>query len=80
LTEDSMSLRLTDGPSTLIAQIEARVRDTTSNRVRDLLVEQSEDGVVVRGQVRSRHTKQLALHAALELLPDGWLRDQIVVG
>jgi hypothetical protein len=64
----------------LLQQIEARVRDTTSNRVRDLLVEQSGGAVVVRGQVRTRHMKQLALHAALELLPVGSLRDQIVVG
>jgi hypothetical protein len=64
----------------LLQQIEARVRNTTSNRVRDLLVEQADGGVVLRGQVRTRHTKQLALHAALELLPVGSLRDQIVVG
>jgi hypothetical protein len=66
------------GPG-LLQQIEARVRDSTSNRVRDLLVEEAGDCVVVRGQVRTRHTKQLALHAALELLPGGRLRDQIVV-
>jgi hypothetical protein len=66
--------------SNLLQQIEARVRDTTCNRVRDLLVEQIEGGVVVRGQVRTRHTKQLALHAALELLPGDSLSDEIVVG
>lgn len=77
-----MSSRLTAESAGLLQQIEARVRDTTSNRVRDLLVERSEPdgGVVVRGQVRTRHTKQLALHAALELLPGGTLRDRIVVG
>jgi hypothetical protein len=64
---------------TLVQQIEARVRNTTCNRVRDLLVEQADGGVVLRGLVRTRHTKQLALHAALELLPGGSLRDQIVV-
>lgn len=64
---------------TLLQQIEARVRRDTSDRVRDLLVEGSDDGVVVRGQVRTRHTKQLALHAALEFLPGGFLRDQITV-
>lgn len=67
-------------PSTLVQQIEARVRHNTSNRVRGLAVEADEDGVVVRGQVRTRHTKQLALYAALEFLPGGSLRDQIVVG
>jgi hypothetical protein len=75
-----MHLRTANPNPTLVQQIEARVRDTTCNRVRDLLVEQAGDGVVVRGQVRTRHMKQLALHAALELLPGGSLRDQIVVG
>jgi hypothetical protein len=74
-----MFARSQDGTLTLLQQIEARVRDTTSNRVRDLLVEEVGDCVVVRGQVRNRHTKQLALHAALELLPGGRLHDQIVV-
>lgn len=75
-----MLVRTASANSTLLQEIETRVRHTTSNRVRGLLVEHSDEGVVVRGLVRTRHMKQLALHAALELLPVGSLRDQIVVG
>ena len=65
--------------ASLAEQIEDSVRNSTSDRVRDLAVEESDEIVIVRGQVRSRHTKQLALYAALQLLPGGRLRDQIVV-
>ena len=65
--------------ASLAQQIEDRVRHSTSNRVRDLAVEESDEFVIVRGQVRTRYTKQLALYAALQLLPGGRLRDQIVV-
>jgi hypothetical protein len=66
--------------STLLQEIEARVRQTTSDRVRGLLVEEIDGRVVLSGRVPSRYTKQLALHAALELISSGdRFRERIVV-
>ncbi|RUL83795.1 phospholipid-binding protein [Tautonia sociabilis] len=45
------------------------MRQTTHGRIRDLAVEEVQGRFVVRGRVPSYHTKQLALYAALELLP-----------
>ncbi len=53
---------------TLIQQIETRVRQSTHGRIRNLSVEEVKGLVVLRGQVPSHHTRQLALHGALELL------------
>ena len=48
--------------------IEDRIRVATGDRVRGLRVEREEAGRVrLQGRVASRHTKQLALHAALSL-------------
>lgn len=54
--------------SALIKEVETRVRQTTHGRIRGLAVEEVQGRVVLRGQVPSQHTKQLALHAALQLL------------
>lgn len=53
---------------TLAQQVESRVRESTHGRIRNLKVEEVQGRVVVRGQAPSHHTKQLALHGALELL------------
>ena len=63
-----------------IQYIEDRVREHTNNRIRGLIVEEVDGRVVVRGRGPTRYTKQLALHAALELLPEEGFREQIVVG
>ncbi len=52
----------------LIHEVETRVRQSTHGRIRNLSVEEVGGQVVVRGQVPSHHTRQLALHGALELL------------
>ena len=52
----------------LLQMVEARVRQSTHNRIRNLSVAQVEGRFVVAGQVASQHMKQLALHGALELL------------
>ena len=49
-------------------------------RIRDLAVEEVQGRVVVRGQVPSHHTKQLALHAALELVSSDRFSANITVG
>ena len=52
--------------SSLVEMVEARVRQSTHNRIRNLSVAQVEGRYVVAGQVASQHMKQLALHGALE--------------
>jgi len=63
-----MRLNDSDGGMTLMEQVETRVRESTHGRIRNLLVEEVQGQVVIRGQAPSHHTKQLALHGALELL------------
>ncbi|WP_233579088.1 phospholipid-binding protein [Tautonia sociabilis] len=58
-----------DGSTSLLEQVEHSIRQTTHGRIRDLAVEEVQGRFVVRGRVPSYHTKQLALYAALELLP-----------
>lgn len=60
---------------TILQMIEERIRLSTSNRVRNLAVEFEGERVVVRGQVPTRHAKQLALHAALEFVDGDQLHE-----
>jgi hypothetical protein len=71
---------LESGGVPLVRTIEDRVRQTTHGRIRDLVVEEVQGEVVVRGQVSSHHTRQLALQGALELLPGKSIRACIEVG
>jgi hypothetical protein len=64
----------------LIQQIEARVRESTHGRIKNLSVEEVKGRVVLRGQVPSHHTRQLALHGALELLSGDRFSAMITVG
>lgn len=66
-------------PSTLVEQVETSILQTTHGRIRDLAVEEIQGRVVIRGRVPSYHTKQLALHAALELIPGDRFDQQITV-
>ena len=73
--------RLPERPSTsLLAQLEDVIRRTTHGRIRGLAVEQVEGRVLIRGRVPCQHTRQLALHAALGLLPTDGLSAEITVG
>jgi hypothetical protein len=65
--------------SPLIDQLVSRIRQSTHNRIRDLSVFEAHGRVVVRGRVPSHHTKQLALHGILELLPGDRLHTEIAV-
>lgn len=70
-----------EGPSSLVKDIEDRVRRDTHGRIRDLAVEEMGEGrVEIRGQVPSHHTRQLALHAVLQLLPGDRCHPCITVG
>jgi hypothetical protein len=59
--------------------VETTVRKSTYGRIRNLVVEETQGLVVVTGQVPSRHAKQLALHAALELLSSDRLAERITI-
>jgi hypothetical protein len=67
-------------PSALAQLIETRIRASTHGRIRDLKVEEIQGRVVVHGSVPSHHTRQLALHGALELLAGDRVTAQITVG
>ncbi len=53
---------------TLTEQVETQVRQSTYGRNRNLMVEEVQGRVFIRGVVPSHHTKQLALHGALQLI------------
>ena len=65
---------------TLSQQVESRIRRLTHGRIRDLRVEDVQGHLFVRGNAPSHHTKQLALHGALELLSGDSFSAEITVG
>ncbi len=65
---------------TLSELVESRVRASTYGRIRNLTVQEVKGMVVVRGTVPSHHTKQQALHGALELLSGEQMSAEITVG
>ena len=65
---------------TLTELLESRIRQLTHGRIRDLKIEEVQGHVFVRGNVPSHHTKQLALHGALELLSGDCFSAEITVG
>jgi hypothetical protein len=64
----------------LTTQVEARVRQETSGRIRDLTVREDHGRILIRGRTPTHHAKQLALHGALQLLSGDRLRAEISVG
>ena len=64
----------------LTEQVETRVRQATHDRIRGLSVEEVRGRVVIRGSSATYHTKQLALHGALEVLAGDRLSAEITVG
>jgi hypothetical protein len=69
-----------DARPSLAQQVEAKVRQLTHGRIRNLLVWEEQGQVIVSGQVPSRHAKQLAMHGALELLSGECFSEKITVG
>jgi hypothetical protein len=63
----------------LAEQVAELIRQSTYGRIRNLEVMESRGRVEVRGEVRTRYTKQLALGAALTMLTGDRLRERIVV-
>ena len=73
---------IADGLDTALSladRVETKVRQLTHGRIRNLVVEEVRGQVVVSGQVASRHTKQLAMHGALELLSGEMFAEKITV-
>lgn len=64
---------------TFRARLETHVRNSTFGRIRNLKVEEVSGQFLVEGKVPSQHTKQLALHGALELLSCDRFADGITV-
>jgi hypothetical protein len=75
-----MMLDYSESGTSLAQKVESRVLELTHGRIRNLQVEEVQGRVLVRGQVPSYHTKQLALHGALELLSGDRISSQITVG
>lgn len=48
-------------------QLESLMQRRLGNRIRDLRVAVSPDGIVLQGRTTTYHAKQLAQHAAMEL-------------
>lgn len=67
-------------PRSELAQLIAtRILESTHGRIRDLKVEEIQGQVVAHGSVPSHHTRQLALHGALELLSSDRFSARITV-
>jgi hypothetical protein len=64
----------------LAQRVETNVRQFTHGRIRNLVVQEIHGQVVVSGQAPSRHTKQLALQGALELLSSELFAENITIG
>lgn len=75
----SSQLSPQDEPST-VEKVADLVRRMTHGRVRGLDVEEVQGRVIIRGRVPSHHTRQLALHAAMEILPGERFLTNITVG
>jgi hypothetical protein len=70
----------TENGVSLTQLVESRIRESTHGRIRDLQVEEIQGEWVVSGHVPSHHTRQLALHGALELLSCDHFTARITVG
>jgi len=81
LLEAKSSSVVMDAPERLYAaeELEFQIRERTAGRVKNLRVYRSDDGVVLQGSSHTFYAKQLAQHAALQLVPRGRLLNEIVV-
>ena len=68
-----------DTPNSLQEHVERLVRSRTGGMIRELRVEVLNDTIVLTGRTATYYTKQLATHAALGLLKDTTLTNDIEV-
>lgn len=71
--------RVSPAPDRLAEVIERQVRSQTFGQVRDLRVEAEDRQIVLHGRVDRYYVKQLAQHAALEVVRGRELVNEIVV-
>jgi hypothetical protein len=67
------------GSPTEIEQLQARVQSRLGGRVRELQVVRLDDGLVLKGQTRTFHEKQLAQHALMKATRRPILANEIEV-
>ena len=82
-SDPEIDMKIGDGLDTaltLAKRVETKVRQLTHGRIRNLVVEEVHGQVIVSGHAPSRHTKQLAMHGALELLSGETFAEKITVG
>jgi len=66
-------------PSCLASLIQERIEKRLGERIRDLRVSLSGDSVLLQGRCKTYYTKQLAQHAALGVIEDENLENEIKV-
>lgn len=67
-------------PRALSELITQRIRSRTSDRIRDLEVISEDGRIVIRGRCATFYTKQLAQHAAMGVIEDEVVVNEISVG
>ena len=61
-------------------ELESRIKALTGRRLRNLDIDLSKEGVVLKGEAQTFYVKQLAQHGVREVLPDVHLDNAIQVG
>jgi len=74
-----MALDVPESVPRLVELVEKRIRNLTHDRIRNLVVEETTGCVFVSGQVPSRHIKQLAFQAVLEMISGERFSDEITI-
>ena len=69
----------TKSPEVVVERIEQFVRNRTGGMIRDLRVEILDGEVFITGRTATYYNKQLATHAALAVLDDVTLKNEIEV-
>ncbi len=75
-----MALDVPESVPRLVELVEKRIRNLTHDRIRNLVVKETNGCVFVRGQVPSRHIKQLAFQAVLEMISGERFSEEITIG
>lgn len=76
---DDPPQRISPRGDELAKLIESRIRERLGGRVRELKVEVDDSWVILHGRCATYYSKQLAQHAALGVLEDEQLDNQITV-
>jgi hypothetical protein len=63
----------------VIEQLEAHLLRRMNSRIRELAIVSEDDGLVLRGRVRTYYEKQLAQHAVMEATSEPILSNEIEV-